>query len=51
MRWPAAKLLAAGAAPDTLTIPANPNKSVKVNIEKATSLNVRDGYVRETVSG
>jgi hypothetical protein len=47
----AAKLLAAGAAPDTLTIPANPNKNVKVNIEQATSLNVRDGYVRETVSG
>jgi hypothetical protein len=47
----AANLLASGSAPDTLVIPGNADQSVKVNIEKGSSLNVRDGQVTETISG
>ncbi len=47
----AAALLAGGGVPNALPAPGKFNKSVKVNIEKNTSLNVRDGNVFEAVSG
>lgn len=47
----ASALLAAGAAPNTVPVSAIGNQNVKVNIEKGSILNVRDGYVTETVAG
>ncbi len=47
----AASLLLAGSVPDTSPSQGNPNKSVKVNVEKGTDLDVHDGYVTETVTG
>ena len=47
----AAGLLLAGGVPDTSPSPGNPNKSVKVNVETGTDLDVRDGFVTETVTG
>jgi subtilisin family serine protease len=41
----AANMLAGGAVPDSLSAPPNFSKSVKVNVEKSTQLNVRDGFV------
>ena len=46
----AASLLLAGAVPDTSPSSSNPNKSVKVNVEKGTDLNVLDGFVSEVVT-
>lgn len=43
----ASNLLAAGGVPDTLEDPGNPNKSVKVNVETGTDLDVRNGLVQE----
>ena len=47
----AASLLAAGQVPDTIPTAGNPNGSVKVNVEKNTDLDVRDGLVHETFTG
>jgi hypothetical protein len=47
----AAGLLAGGAVPDTTPTAGNPNSSVKVNVEKNTELDVRDGLVHETLAG
>ena len=41
-------LLLAGSVPDTLPSQGNLNTSVKVNVEKGTDLNVRDGVRQET---
>jgi len=40
----AANMLAGGSVPDTLPAPPNFTKSVKVNVEKTTHLNVSDGF-------
>jgi serine protease AprX len=45
----AAALLATGTVPDALPALNNFNKSVKVNVEKNTDLDVRDGLVSETI--
>src|SRR5262249_15569913 len=47
----AASLLLAGGVPDTSPTQGNPNQSVKVNVEKGTDLNVRDGNITETAAG
>jgi subtilisin family serine protease len=47
----ARNLLATGTVPDTAPSAGNTNSSVQVNIEKNTDLNVRDGFVRQTISG
>jgi subtilisin family serine protease len=47
----ARNLLATGTVPDSLPPPGSFNKSVKVNVEKKTFLDVRDGLVQESVSG
>ena len=47
----ASALLAAGTVPDTVAPLPNANESVKVNVEKNTSLNVQDGFVRQTLAG
>ncbi|MCI0423498.1 MAG: S8 family serine peptidase, partial [Acidobacteria bacterium] len=47
----ASAFLTSGAVPDTVAIPSSFGKSVKVNVEKNTFLNVRDGLVTEPVSG
>jgi hypothetical protein len=44
----ASKLLAAGAAPDTVEPLPNATSSVQVNIEQNTLLRVVDGFVRQT---
>ena len=46
----ARNLLATGTVPDSIPAAGNPNTNVKVNIEQNTTLNVRNGFVRETVS-
>lgn len=46
----AVALLAAGSVPDALPAPPAYNKSVKVNVEKGTDLDVRDGVVQESVA-
>jgi len=46
----AQNLLAGGSVPDALPTPPKANSSVKVNIEKNTTLNVRDGFVSQSVS-
>lgn len=46
----AAALLASGMAADTLDAPGSFVKSVKVNVEQRTALQVRDGFVSEHVS-
>ncbi|MGH9904236.1 MAG: S8 family serine peptidase, partial [Pyrinomonadaceae bacterium] len=43
----ASNLLAGGGVADTLEDPGNPNKSVKVNVETGTDLDVRDGIVQQ----
>jgi len=40
-------LLLSSSAPSSFPSLGNPNKNVKVNIEKGTSLNVRDGLVQQ----
>jgi hypothetical protein len=47
----AASLLLAGGVPDSSPSQGNPSKSVKVNVEKGTDLNVRDGFVTESATG
>ena len=44
-------LLASGAAPDTSPAAPKSVSSVKVNVEKGSFLDVRDGLVQQTVSG
>ena len=47
----ARNLLATGTVADAVPPPGPFNKSVKVNVEKGTFLDVRDGLVQESVSG
>lgn len=44
-------LLASGTVPDSLPPPPASVKSVKVNIENGSGLNVRDGFVTEQIAG
>lgn len=46
----AGNLLASGTVPDSLPAPGKPAKSVKVNIEKGSFLDVRDGFVQQPVA-
>ena len=47
----ASALLTSGTVPDTAPKPPNAAKDVKVNIENGSSLNVRDGLVKQSISG
>jgi hypothetical protein len=47
----ASTLLATASVPDTLDASSVSNSSVKVNIERSTFLNVRDGFVTESAVG
>ncbi len=47
----AAALLAAGKAPDTVDALPKANESVKVNVEKATDLDVVNGFVTRSLTG